>query len=216
MKTIYVYVMDTMADWEAGNVMAELNSKRFFKAGAPELILKTVGATKDTIKTMGGLTVMPDCALDEIEISKDNMLILPGSDAWADPKNFAIVGKAKEFLDAGADVCAICGATVALASASILDNVKHTSNGVGFLDMFCPNYKGKEFYVDEAAVMATAPNNAHLFTASATGGLLWAKLIIEHLGVFAPDTLTAWYEYFSTGKAEAFFALMNAVQASRA
>ncbi len=31
MSTIYVYVMDTLADWELGYVTAELNSGRFFK-----------------------------------------------------------------------------------------------------------------------------------------------------------------------------------------
>ncbi|MCI9221707.1 MAG: glutamine amidotransferase, partial [Lachnospiraceae bacterium] len=31
----------------------------------------------------------------------------------------------------------------------------------------------------------------------------------ERLGVFQSDTLEFWYEYFSTGKAESFFALMQ-------
>lgn len=49
-----------------------------------------------------------------------------------------------------------------------------------------------------------------LRTVGATvGALLWAKQIIEYLGFFRADTLELWYEYFSTGKAEAFFALMQ-------
>ena len=35
MMTVYVYVMDTLADWEIGHVTAELYSKRFFRADAP-------------------------------------------------------------------------------------------------------------------------------------------------------------------------------------
>ncbi len=31
MFTIYVYVLDTLADWELGHVISELNSGRFFK-----------------------------------------------------------------------------------------------------------------------------------------------------------------------------------------
>lgn len=31
MKTIYIYVLDTLADWELGYVTAELNSRRFLK-----------------------------------------------------------------------------------------------------------------------------------------------------------------------------------------
>ena len=31
MFTVYVYALDTLADWELGYVIAELNSGRFFK-----------------------------------------------------------------------------------------------------------------------------------------------------------------------------------------
>lgn len=31
MITIYVYILDTLADWELGYVTSELNSGRFFK-----------------------------------------------------------------------------------------------------------------------------------------------------------------------------------------
>ena len=35
MFTVYVYALDTLADWELGYVIAELNSGRFFKKDAP-------------------------------------------------------------------------------------------------------------------------------------------------------------------------------------
>ena len=53
-----------------------------------------------------------------------------------------------------------------------------------------------------------------LITASATGGLLWAKHILARLGVFREDTLEAWYQYFCTGKAEQFYALMQTLPSS--
>ena len=42
MFTVYIYVLDTLADWELGYVTAELNSGRFFKKDAPEVSVKTV------------------------------------------------------------------------------------------------------------------------------------------------------------------------------
>lgn len=33
MFTVYIYTLDTLADWELGYITAELNSKRFFKKG---------------------------------------------------------------------------------------------------------------------------------------------------------------------------------------
>ncbi|RPI83222.1 MAG: glutamine amidotransferase, partial [Chloroflexi bacterium] len=49
---------------------------------------------------------------------------------------------------------------------------------------------------------------------SSTGALLWAKQIIEHLGVFQSNTLESWYEYFSTGEPKHFFALMQTLPSS--
>ena len=207
MYTVYIYVLDALADWEMGHVISELNSRRFFKKGAPSVSLKTVSYAKEPIHTMGGVTIVPDCLIEDMVVSENCMLLLPGADTWSNPNHIAIIEKASEFLSLGATVGAICGATVALANAGLLDHRLHTSNGQGFLDMFAPNYKGQSFYIDKPCV---AEHN--LITASATGALLWAKQIIEHLGVFKTNTLEAWYDYFSTGEAGYFFALMQTLE----
>ncbi len=206
MITVYIYLLDTLADWEIGAVSAELNSKRFFRADAPELIVKTVALSKEPVNTMGGLTLIPDCTIDEIELSEKTVLILPGANTWGEAENAQIIQKASDLLSKGGTVCAICGATVALANAGLLHERPHTSNGKGFLEMFCPDYKGQKFYVDQSAV-----KDGNLITGSATGSLMWAKLIIEKLDVFKPETLEAWYAYFSTGKQKHFFAMMQSV-----
>lgn len=204
MFTIYVYILDTLADWETGYVTAELHSGRFFKKDAEKVSLKMVSNSNDPIKTMGGMTIVPDCLIEDIIVSETSVLILPGANTWSDPKHGVIIEKAKEMLSSGGTVCAICGATIALANIGVLDNRPHTSNGSGFLEMVSPNYKGQSFYIDKPSVA-----DHSLITASSTGGLLWAKQIIEHLGVFQSDTVEAWYNYFSTSKPEHFFALMQ-------
>ena len=206
MFTIYVYVLDTLADWELGYVMAELNSGRFFKEGAPCVSLKTVGDSKEPIQTMGGLTIVPDCLIDDMVVRETSVLLLLGANTWNDPKHGAIIQKASEFLSLGATVCAICGATAALANIGLLDHRPHTSNGPGFLEMVSPGYQGQSFYIDEPSVA-----DGNLITASSTGALLWAKQIIERLGVFGAETLEAWYAYFRTGEPKHFFALMQSL-----
>lgn len=208
MLTVYVYVLDTLADWELGYVTAELNSGRFFKRDAPEVLLKTVSDSKAAIHTMGGLTVAPDCLVDEIAVGEKSVLLLPGASTWGEARHGAIIRKASELLASGGAVGAICGATVALADAGLLDHRPHTSNGPGFLDLMAPGYQGQGFFVDQPSVA-----DGNLITASATGSLLWAKQIIAHLGVFRKDTLEAWYNYFSTGKPEYFYALMQSLPA---
>ena len=209
MFTIYVYVLDTLADWELGHVISELNSGRFFKKGAQRVSLKTVSYSKEPIVTMGGMTVVPDCIIDDIAVNQASILLLPGADTWNDPKHGVIIEKASELLSLDATVCAICGATAALANFGLLDKRPHTSNGPGFLEMVAPGYTGQSFYIDEPSV---ADNN--LITASSTGALLWAKQIIEHLGVFQTNTLEAWYEFFSTGEPQHFFVLMQTLSSS--
>ena len=206
MFTIYVYVLDTLADWELGHVTSELNTGRFFKRDAQRVSLKTVSCSKEPIHTMGGLTIVPDCLMDDIVVSETSVLLLPGADTWNDPKHGPIIEKASEFLSLGATVCAICGATAALAGFGLLNNRPHTSNGPGFLEMVVPDYKGQSYYIDQPSV---ADNN--LITAGSTGALLWAKQIVEHLGVFGSNTLESWYDYFRTGEPKHFFALMQSL-----
>lgn len=207
MFKVYIYVLDTLADWELGYVTAELNSRRFFKKDAPKVSVKTVAISKEPVKTMGGLTIVPDRSICDIEMDEKSVLLLPGANTWNDLKHSAIIKKAGELLSAGAMVCAICGATAALANAGLLDQRPHTSNGAGYLEMVSPGYKGQKFFVDAPSI---ADHN--LITASSTGALLWAKQILERLDVFQHNTLEAWYAYFSTNEAQHFFALMQTLR----
>ena len=210
MIAVYIYVLDTLADWELGYVTAELNSGRFFKKDAPEVSVKTVAISKEPVKTMGGLTIVPDCTIDKIVVSEKSVLLLPGANTWDDPKHSAIIKKVGELLSVGAMVCAICGATAALANAGLLDQRPHTSNGGGYLEMVSPTYKGQKFFVDAPSVA-----DHSLITASSTGALLWAKQIIEQLDVFQYNTLKAWYAYFSTGEVQHFFTLMQTMSENK-
>lgn len=204
MFTVYVYIPDALADWELGYVTAELNSRRFFKRDAPGVLVKMAGISKEPVRTMGGLTIIPDCVISDIAVNEKSVFVLPGAGSWDDPKHGAVIEKAGALLSAGATVCAICGATAALANAGLLDQRPHTSNGAGYLEMFSPCYKGQRFYIDKPSV---ADHN--LITAGSTGALLWAKQIIERLEVFQPDTMEAWYTYFNSGGEQNFFALMQ-------
>ena len=208
MFTVYVYILDTLADWELGYVTAELHSGRFFKEGAPDILVKTVSLSAEPVKTMGGLTLLPDCTISDIAISEKSVLVLPGARTWDDPRHGAVIEKASLLLSAGATVCAICGATAALANAGLLDQRLHTSNGLGYLEMYSPSYKGQECYVDKPSIA-----DRNLITAGSTGSLLWAKQIFERLEIFHPDTLDAWYHYFSSGQEQYFYALMQSLQA---
>ena len=197
---VYLFVQDTMADWEIGYVTAELASGRFFRDGAPEVRFRTVGETSDSVRTMGGLTVVPDSVLEDIRVSKDTTLIIPGSERWQGLSSSPVMDVAESIHSSGGTVCAICGATAALAERGMLDSVRHTSNGPGFLEMIAVGYSGSLLYEDVPAV-----SDGRVITAGSHGALMWAKLILRHLDVFDEGVLDAWYGYFSTGDPECYF-----------
>lgn len=129
---------------------------------------------------------------------------MPGADTWGAPQYIDDLSKTKDLLNVGGTVAAICGATVALGNTDILDEYKHISNSLGFLQQFCPIYSRVKIYLDKIALV-----DDNLITTGSTGSLLWTKYIIQKLGVFNEDTLEGWYDYFKAGNADYFFDLMK-------
>jgi len=205
-RVVYLYVLDTLADWEPGYALAELNSGRFFRKGAPTLGVKTFALSKEPVTTMGGLRVLPDLTVEEVDVRDGALLLLPGGETWLEPSHAPVLDKAREFLAAGVPVAAICGATLALAAAGILDSRPHTSNDLGFLKQVCTAYKGERFYQAQPAV-----TDGDLITASGTSPLEFAAQIIKRLDVFSEETLSAWYNLHKLNDSQYFFQLMRSV-----
>ena len=205
-KTAYLYVFDTLSDWETGYLTAEINTNRFFRKGADKYTVKTVGISKEPIVTMGGIRIMPDITIDEISKDNTGVLILPGGETWLEPIHKPILETAKEFLASGIAVAAICGATMGLAKANILNDKNHTSNDLGFLKLSCPEYTGEAFYKEEPAV-----RYKNLITASGTAPLQLAYETIKLLDVLTIETLDAWYYLNLTHEGKYFYALMESM-----
>lgn len=100
-KKVYLYVFNTMSDWEYGYLIAELNSGRYFKKDLAPLKVITVGANKEIITTMGGLSIKPDIALDECNFDSKDLVILPGGNTWGEAIHEPILKKIGEALKLG-------------------------------------------------------------------------------------------------------------------
>ena len=206
MKTIYFVVLNTLSDWEAGYVLAELGSGRYLKNPSRRYNVVLCGATSDPITTMGGLHMKPEIRIGEIQPDKGDLLLLPGADTWLLPEQEPVIAKVREVLESKATVGAICGATLGLANAGLLDNRPHTSNDLNVLKMFCPNYRGEGFYSNEPAV-----TDGNLITGSGLAPVEFAYHLFRQLDVMAPATLEAWHGLVSTRKPECFYALMESL-----
>ncbi|KAB1438374.1 DJ-1/PfpI family protein [Candidatus Galacturonibacter soehngenii] len=66
---IYIYLKDKMADWELGYILQGLSMQSMLKE--EKYKIKTVGKTKDPVKTLGGITMLPDATIEEINKAKE-------------------------------------------------------------------------------------------------------------------------------------------------
>ncbi|MEU0208300.1 type 1 glutamine amidotransferase family protein [Streptomyces canus] len=198
-KPVHLAVYDTYADWETGHATAHLA-----RAGYE---IRTAGPSREPVTSIGGLRVQPACALDDVRPSDSSLLILPGADLWDAGDELAPFARmAREFLDAGVPVAAICGATVGLAREGLLDDREHTS-AVSFY-LAATGYGGGERYVDADAV-----TDRGLITAGPTEPVAFAREIFRLLGVYDGEVLDAWYRLFHDSDAEAY-AVLEKAQAS--
>ncbi|MFF3458519.1 type 1 glutamine amidotransferase family protein [Streptomyces sp. NPDC002730] len=189
-RTVHLAVYDTYADWETGHTTAHLTQNGF--------TVRTVGPTTDPVTTMGGVRIQPDLALGDLRPEDSALLILTGAQLWDTGDDLApFAAKAREFLDAGVPVAAICGATAGLAREGLLDDREHTSAVSFYLD--ATGYKGGEHYRDTDAV-----TDGDLITAGPTEPVAFAREVFARLGVYEGEKLDAWYRLFHDSDASAF------------
>ncbi|MFJ9728364.1 type 1 glutamine amidotransferase family protein [Streptomyces sp. NPDC101209] len=195
-ESVHLAVYDTLADWETGYATAYLA-----RAGYR---VRTVGASAEPVRSIGGLRVEPDLVLDDVRPEDSALLILPGADLWDQGDRLApFARKAREFLDAGTPVAAICGATAGLAREGLLDDRDHTG-AVSFY-LAATGYGGGDRYVEADAV-----TDGNLITAGPTEPVAFAREVFRLLGVYEGEVLDAWYRLFHDSDAEAYAVLEKA------
>jgi len=199
MRTAYVAVCDTLADWEIGHLTVELRTGRF--TGQPWKVV-TVAESAEPVTTMGGLRIVPDMVLAELEPEDGDLLVLAGSGQWDDGGGDAFAKMAQRFLDHGVPVAAICGATAGLARAGILDERRHTSAAKEYLQ--ATGYQGSDNYVDERAVV-----DGDLITAGPDSPVQFARATLERLGLADEKKLDAYEGVFHRADPAAYPVLVG-------
>ncbi len=203
---VFLYVFDTMADWEIGYITAELNSGRYYKKDIAPTKIITVGTKRTPVTTMGGFKILPDIEVDALKLENTDALILPGGDTWTGSVHEHILKIAGQCLERGIVVAGICGATVGLARIGLLDSNCHTGNDLDYLKSVCPVYKGEQYYRQETAV-----TDGKLITASGIAPLEFSFHVLKALEVFSTETLDAWYKLYKTKEAKYYLKLMDTI-----
>lgn len=184
MRIAYLMVFDGLSDWEPGLAVAEINKSNDYH-------VKTVGFNQDVVITMGGVSIVPDCTLKEINYNDAAILILPGGQLWENDPVIDLFPVVRKFIDLKIPVAAICGPTVFLASHGFVENVKHTSNGKEYLKNLIGEYEGRDLYVNQPSV-----SDKGIITANGIASVEFARDILDELNIYDEETLKRWYDFF--------------------
>lgn len=186
-RTAALFLFDSFADWEPALITAMLTSYAGFE-------VKTFSVDGESVRSMGGLIVQPHYYLDQLNVEKIDLLILPGGMAWEKNANDAVIPVVKEAADQNKLIAAICAATSLPARLGMLDNIPHTSNSLAYLQSLAPTYRGMDWYEEVAAVHA---NN--IITANGAGFIEMSILILKALNVMPTDELEKVEELYKSG-----------------
>ena len=186
---VHLLVFDGFADWEPAYALAEL--RRWGKRA-----VVAVGFTTNTVMSMGGLRVMPDRSLSDVRAEDVELLILPGGDLWEGEYPRAVLQNLlAALISAHTPIAAICGATLAVARAGLLNDRRHTSNTSSYLRNHVPDYTGDAKYEETLAVY-----DQGVITASGLGPVEFARLIFRQLGLFSQSDEQLWFDMFKHGQ----------------
>ncbi|MCP3059083.1 glutamine amidotransferase [Myxococcus sp. K38C18041901] len=174
MAHIAFVVIPPFADWEPGLLAA--SAREDFR---DEVSWWSPGGRP--VPSIGGLTVQVDGAVEDLSPDKMDALVLIGSGTWMTPESPDLTSLLRHSAEVGRVVAGICGATLALARAGLLDGRAHTSNDLEFLQKHAPGYQGVAHYRD----VPQAVRDGNIITASGAAPTTFAT---EVLGALHPHS----------------------------
>jgi len=184
-NTIYFFVFDGYADWEAALALCEIRRPGDFR-------VRTVALDRRPVQSMGGLTVLPDLSLDEIEADRALLMILPGGTAWERGEIDPVSATLRRLHAEGTTIGALCSGVLALAYAGLVDTRRHTGNYAGHIETYVPDYAGGAHYDADALALT----DDGVITAGGVSGIEFAREVIRALDLYDERDTEAWYRLF--------------------
>jgi len=186
-RKIFIYLFNGFSDWEIAYLSPEIKKSSTFD-------LVYFSGNGKPVVSMGGLRVLPDMSLSEIKIDDIDTLILPGGTAWGNGGNTEINQLVRTLFDRKTTIAAICGATEYLAQQGLLNQIKHTSNNLGYLKMVAPEYLGDDNYIDSLAV-----TDKNIITAKGVAPIEFAREVFTAIKLYSDKDTEKWFQLFKNG-----------------
>lgn len=182
---VYFLVFDGFADWEAALALCEVRRPGDWR-------VVTVGFDRHPVVSMGGLQVLPDVTLDQLDCAHAALMIVPGGHVWEYGEGDEAIEPLRRVHAAGAPVAGISSGVLALARAGLLERCRHTGNLSGFIGRHVPNYAGCEQYDPDVL----AVSDGGVITASGLGSVEFAREVIRTLDLYTASDREHWYRLF--------------------
>jgi Putative intracellular protease/amidase len=191
-EVIFVLLKE-FADWEGAYIATSLNTG--VKPGSPiKYTVKTLSVNKEPITSIGGFKVLPDYGKNELPEDYAGLVLIGGM-SWFSPETPQVVPLVEKAVKENKLVAGICNASVFLGMQGILNNVKHTSNGLDYIKQYAGGkYTGESNYINKQAV-----RDGNIVTANGTAALEFCREILYALEADTPENIEESYQFYTNG-----------------
>ena len=194
MKEILYILLDNYAEHEIGFMPGAVSADAAGFRKEPKYINKMVAPTMEPVKSIGGMRTMPDYSFETMP-EDYAALVLIGGFGWMNSEAERVLPIVKDALSKGVVVGAICNAASWMAKQGLLNNIKHTGNGIDQLKLWGGNnYTNEAGYVNEQAV-----TDGRIVTANGSGYLEFTRELLKLLENDTPEMINRWYMFMSVG-----------------
>lgn len=190
---VLLVLISEYADWEPALLSAGL--RRGFGLWEPRYTIASVSLTDSPIKSIGGLTVLPDYTIESAP-SDFSALILIGGTNWFSSETEKVLPLIKIALERKAVLGGICDGSMFLGTHGFLNHVNHTSNNLALLkEKAGSKYKGESLYhADQQSVL-----DGNIVTANGVGFIEFARDVFTVLDVAPKQKIDEFYKACKTG-----------------
>ena len=198
MTHVVLYAFDTMADWEYAYITTVLQME--LRSGDSHHRLLVAGATAEPVTTLGGLRVLPEVALEEVDEAAISLLLLPGGNTWLTHDHEPVLALARRLLEVDTPVAGICGATRAMVrarlrlapQAEVTMEANPGSVEAARFDAYAdePDYPGSRYRVH-----ASVAHDGCMITAIGEAPLEFSREVFKVLEL---DDVDEWYAAFKS------------------
>lgn len=200
MKEILYVLLDKYAAHEMVFLSQAINDGEMGPRECPKYKNKVVAHSMESVVSISSTRTIPDYTFETAPQDYE-ALVLIGGHGWRD-ESLAdeVLPIVKDAIAKGRIVGAICNAASWMAKHGLLNNIKHTGNGIQQLKLWGgDNYTNEANYINEQAV-----SDGNIVTANGSGYLEFARELLLLLENDSPEMTERYYQFNKQGLVRLF------------